>query len=467
MNRGGYFTKVSHGLTLLSGYSEAELLSMNLLSVMYNEDAAEILQAVENQFENSQKNYRSQRRFQHKNGDVIWISLSVSLALDGESGKSYFIAQLIDINEQKEAEKNKREFFANMSHELRTPLTSVKGSIDLVLGTMRGQLPGGAVKLLDIAKANSARLNELINDFLDLAKISSGNMPFSFGFSDIREIAREAAKLIEPMAQSNGVKIDLSVDSKTAMAWVDSSKLNQVLTNLLSNAVKFSEQGATVTLIVDRALDAIRVSVGNCGEGISESYQPHIFEPFGQGNSSETRVKGGTGLGLSIAKSLIEGMGGGIDFVSQKGEATVFTLTIPNNFPPNGLEWAIQKNKFDHIQVLHLDADKSFAEMFASGFDFPVKIFHASNLLEEVKLASGRRFDMLIGDFNREQDIDKAFEELREFLDADVPVIRLSNNKLRLKHPELSEDLLKIEMRFAEMTTECGRVYKQSQMALE
>nr|WP_281395954.1 PAS domain S-box protein [Sulfitobacter undariae] len=334
LDREGNFLKVSQALVSSSGYSEEEFMAMDFRTVMHEHDLGDLLEATSRQLEGTQRNYRNERRFRLKNGQMIWVSVSISVAKIDELGNLFFIAQLIDVNDRREAERNKREFFANMSHELRTPLTSVKGSISLVLGTMRDQLPANAAKLLDIAQGNSERLNGLVNDFLDLEKISTGNMPFSYEHSDIREIAREAGNLIEPMANANGVEIAVSLDHEVAMAWTDANRLSQVLTNLLSNAVKFSEKGSKVDMFVEQTLHEVQVSVKDTGAGIPLSYQSRIFEPFSQSNSVETRSKGGTGLGLSIAKSLTEGMGGRISFVSGEGQGTVFTISIPNDFVP-------------------------------------------------------------------------------------------------------------------------------------
>jgi len=337
LDREGNFLKVSRALLDSSGYSEDEFMEMDFRTVMHEHDVSELLEATSRQLEGAQQDYRNERRFRHKNGKMIWVSVSVSVVKVDELGNVFFIAQLIDINDRKEAERNKREFFANMSHELRTPLTSVKGSISLVLGTMRDQLPENAAKLLDIAQGNSERLNGLVNDFLDLEKISTGNMPFTFEHSDIREVAREAGSLIEPMANANGVGIAVSLDHDVAMVWTDANRLSHVLTNLLSNAVKFSDRGSKVVMFVEQTLQEVQVSVKDTGAGIPLSYQSRIFEPFSQSNSVENRSKGGTGLGLSIAKSLIEGMGGRISFVSGEGQGTVFTISISRDFMPDSM----------------------------------------------------------------------------------------------------------------------------------
>ena len=227
------------------------------------------------------------------------------------------------------ANEAKSEFLSTMSHELRTPLTSIKGALGLVQGHMAHQLPTEARSMIDMAYTNSNRLEQLINDILDVEKIEAGVMGLTMEELDLVHLVDDAIIANKGYGDECGVTFVKADMANTARVNGDLHRLMQVLSNLMSNAAKFSPNGEQVLLSVTVDDASVRVSVKDNGIGIPESFRKTIFDKFTQVDSSDTKQKQGTGLGLSISKSIIELHGGSIGFQSEEGVGTTFFFILP------------------------------------------------------------------------------------------------------------------------------------------
>jgi DNA-binding response OmpR family regulator/nitrogen-specific signal transduction histidine kinase len=239
------------------------------------------------------------------------------------------IAVIHDVTELKKTERLKNEFVSIVSHELRTPLTSIRGSLGLLVSGVMGEFPEKANKLLEIANNNCERLLLLINDILDIEKIEAGKMEFQLKMHDLNQVIKESITANTMYAEKFGVSIEFKQPKSNPQVNVDSGRLMQVLSNLLSNACKFSPKGEKITVSMKKISSIVRVSVSDNGPGIPEEFQFRIFQKFSQADSSDTRGKGGTGLGLNISKTIIENMGGALNFFSKPNEGTTFYFDLP------------------------------------------------------------------------------------------------------------------------------------------
>ncbi len=239
------------------------------------------------------------------------------------------VAVIHDITALKRTEKLKNEFVSIVSHELRTPLTSIRGSLGLLVSGVMGEFPEKAKKLLDIANNNCERLLLLINDILDIEKIEAGKMDFQVKIHDLNQLVAESIAANKMYADKFGLSLEFIQPKSSTQVHVDSGRLMQVLANLISNACKFSPKDDTITVGIKRINSAVRVSVSDNGPGISKEFQSRIFQKFSQEDSSDTRGKGGTGLGLNISKTIIEKLGGTLDFVSKPNKGTTFYFDLP------------------------------------------------------------------------------------------------------------------------------------------
>jgi signal transduction histidine kinase len=232
-----------------------------------------------------------------------------------------------------------------VSHELRSPLTSIKGAMGLLLSKATGELPPKAVGMLEIAHRNADRLILIINDILDLEKISSGEMEFELQDTDMAEIVREACKANDMLQQRFGVTLRTVGCDDPLPVRTDPNRIIQVLTNLLTNAYKFSKPGGTITIEINQEDSQLRVSVQDEGAGIPASEQHKIFERFADMTNADRATKGGTGLGLNICKAIIEGLGGTIEFESKEGVGSTFNILLPKTLVLYGPADPVEKLK--------------------------------------------------------------------------------------------------------------------------
>ena len=192
-----------------------------------------------------------------------------------------------------------------------------------------GEVPEHLRELLYIAHQNSQRLSTLIDDLLDIDKLSAGKMRFELRSQPLQALLEQALRSNQGYAESHAVSIELG-DCPAVLINVDAMRLEQVLSNLLSNAAKYSPAGETVAMsaqLIDP--QRVRISVCDKGPGISEAFRERIFSKFAQADSSDTRKQGGTGLGLAISKELIEHMDGVIGFDSTPGAGACFWFELP------------------------------------------------------------------------------------------------------------------------------------------
>ncbi len=251
--------------------------------------------------------------------------------------------------EAEKANNAKSSFLAMMSHELRTPLNAILGMTELSFET---ELSSEQREFLRTIQTNSENLLRLIDDVLDLSKIEANRMDIEQIPYDLRELVEEVAESLNVRARMKDVDLVLDVDPHLPAEIVgDPKRVRQVLLNLVGNAVKFTEEGfVSISVEIEDWKPGDRLDLGiavrDSGIGIPKEKQRDLFSRFYQAEGSTTRRFGGTGLGLNISRSLVELMGGRIDFVSEEGTGSIFrvnlTATIPQQVEPNSVRHRAQ-----------------------------------------------------------------------------------------------------------------------------
>ena len=222
------------------------------------------------------------------------------------------------------------DLLSEVAHELRTPLTSIRGySKMLLLSEGIGQ-----EKKLEFAETihrEAVRLGQMINDFLDLARLESGRTYMAQEPVNMSEIINETLTILQPQATERQISIALQVPETLPPLIGDPVRLKQVMVNLVSNAVKYNREGGRVDIEVQIREDELNVAVKDTGRGIAEEDLPHIFEKFYRVDDSEQQEPQakGTGLGLSIAKHIVEVHGGTISVQSVEGQGSAFAFALP------------------------------------------------------------------------------------------------------------------------------------------
>lgn len=230
-----------------------------------------------------------------------------------------------------EMDRLKTEFFANISHELRTPIALTLGPLQQILADRHGEVPQAVRGPLNMMLRNQERLLVLINQILDLAKFEGGGMQLRAApVANVNHFIEERVGQFQAIAEKRGLELKLSFDPRLrdASLYVDTEKLDRLVSNLLSNAVKFTKVGAieVVTLLED---GAFRLLVSDTGIGIKADELPHIFDRFRQADGSVSREYAGTGIGLALVKEIATLHGGTVAVRSQYGEGTTFDVTVP------------------------------------------------------------------------------------------------------------------------------------------
>ena len=268
-------------------------------------------------------------RVVHPTGEVRWIKANGSVLRDADGKATRVLGTNWDITERKRIELMKGQFISTVSHELRTPLTSIRGALGLACGGQLGDIPEQALPMLQIALRNSEHLTELVNDLLDMEKLSSGEMCFEMQAQPLWPLLVEAVASGEAYAAQHQVSLHLLPADESLQVEVDGQRLRQVMNNLLSNAAKFSPPQAEVRISLSAEQGRVRVAVQDQGPGVPPAFRSRIFQRFAQADASDTRQKGGTGLGLAISRELIERMGGEIGYHSPPGEGATFYFELP------------------------------------------------------------------------------------------------------------------------------------------
>jgi signal transduction histidine kinase/DNA-binding response OmpR family regulator len=237
------------------------------------------------------------------------------------------IVVLRDLGDTADIARRRAEFAQVMSHELRTPLTSIAGALDIVLSGYAGPLTDRQLRYVDMARQAATRMNQLVDQLLDLARAQAGSITVSTAPVQLDRLAREVIDRYRAAASSKSLTIVLGASADDISILGDPERLAQVLGNLITNAIRFAPANGVIDVQVfgpPLSEDAVGVSVHNSGDPIAPEDHERIFEPF----SASSRRVGGTALGLSISRTIIEAHGGRI-WVESGAGGTKFVFTLP------------------------------------------------------------------------------------------------------------------------------------------
>ena len=254
---------------------------------------------------------------------------TVTALQEDEDRPASFVIVGTDITERLEQETLKNDFISTISHELRTPLTSIRGSLGLMLMSEPEEPISESRDLLHIAESNCERLIGLINDILDIERLSTGQLDIRPDRHALATIVEETVEANRPAVEADGGRIECSLPEATVDVIGDAERIAQVLTNLISNARKYGPPGGTIRVALTRSDALARVTVSDEGDGIPTEFRDRLFQRFSQADASSTRRQGGVGLGLAISRGLMARMGGRIDVDDAATQGTHFFFELP------------------------------------------------------------------------------------------------------------------------------------------
>jgi two-component system, OmpR family, sensor histidine kinase VicK len=335
----GKVTFVNAAATQMLGYKQGEILGHVMHGLIHHTRAdGTPYDPADSPIRKSMTNFDTVRVsnevFWRKDGTSFPVEYVARPQIDSQSSDSDGLRPLgvvvafTDTTERRALDRMKDEFISTVSHELRTPLTSLRGALGLLAGGALSNRPEKTQQMLEIAISNSDRLVRLVNDILDLERISSGKTELHSTMCSAEDLLRRAAGMQQARAPRPNIRIFFAAHGVNV--WADSERILQTLSNLLSNAIKFSPAGSEIHLTA-RNLDESEalIEVRDQGSGIPADKLEHIFDRFRQGDASDSRAMGGTGLGLAICRSIINLHGGRIWATSVEGQGTTFHFTLP------------------------------------------------------------------------------------------------------------------------------------------
>ncbi len=340
------------------GYEDHEISNRfeEWSSRLHPEDRDRALQAVDDYFKGRSAEYSLEHRLRHKDGSYRWI-LARGVAVRDAAGKiSRMAGSHADVTARREEEEElrrakaaaeqanraKSEFLANISHELRTPVNGILVPAELMLAAPL--LPGQCEHLKDVESSAHVLLT-VIDDLLTFASMETGKLQLTANDFTLRPALDKALKRLALRAEAKGLTLTWKVDADVPDRLIgDWPRLSQVILHLTDNAIKFTANGEAVVSIKrakgegGRGIDIrpiFHFEVKDTGIGVAPDKQKMIFEPFVQGDGSNSRTFGGTGLGLALSARLVEAMDGRIWVESTPGRGSVFQFDIPLGVAPD------------------------------------------------------------------------------------------------------------------------------------
>lgn len=259
--------------------------------------------------------------------ELIWVLLSV-FPFDDAVGSKKFLITLVDINAQKKVDQVKSEFVSLASHQLRTPIAAMKWNLELLIAKHSGELTATQREYLKKFEKNLVRMDKLVGDFLNVAKLELGTFVANDQSVSPREVIEELVEEYRERAESKEVSIVTKIDERILPVTTDPQLIRMILGNVVSNAVKYTPQSGTVTLRVGQKGSQVLFEVSDTGIGIPIEEHDKIFGKIYRASNARLKVAEGTGLGLYIAKQASEVIGGVLSFVSVENEGTTFTLAL-------------------------------------------------------------------------------------------------------------------------------------------
>jgi signal transduction histidine kinase len=246
-----------------------------------------------------------------------------------------FNAMLAEIGRRAEAmraaDQRKDEFLATLAHELRNPLAPIRNALEIL--RLAGNDPTKADKAREMMQRQVAQMVRLVDDLIDVSRITTGKLAVRKVVFDLRSALRDAVETARPFIDSRKHALDVRLPRETLPVDGDTTRLAQVFSNLLNNAAKYTDPGGRIELTAYREAKEIVVKVRDNGIGLAPESQPRIFEMFMQVDRTLERSQAGLGVGLTLSRTLVELHQGVIEVASDgKGKGSTFTVRLPASY---------------------------------------------------------------------------------------------------------------------------------------
>jgi PAS domain S-box-containing protein len=407
----------NRGAERIFGFTSDEAVGQPMLIIIPPERHSEEPQILQ-RLRNGERidHYETVRR--RKDGTLIDVSVTVSPIRDSNgvivgaskiardiTGQKRIQRELEAAKEAAEtASRAKDHFLSILSHELRTPLTPALGGVGIL--EAREDLPDDVHEQLALIRRNIETQARLVDDLLDLTRISRGIIELHFETVDLHAALRGAVSVFQKELEAKELAVTMALNARESHVWADPDRIQQVFFNLLSNAIKFTPAGGSIMLRSRTdASGRLMLTITDTGIGIEPQTLSRLFQPFEQGQQSTTsRRYGGLGLGLSITRALLQMHQGTIRALSEgEGRGSTFEIMLPTIVANDRRSGDDHDTRADikkmHLRVLlvedHEDSRRVLGKLLEG---FGCTVFSAGTVGEALLLAENRDFDLLVSD---------------------------------------------------------------------
>ena len=331
----GRWLRVNDRLCIILGYSRKEMLELTFEDISFPEDIENDKVEFASLKRGEIDRYTFEKRCVCKDQSIVWVSQTISIQRDSTGVPQYSIAILQDISQRKvfeseltQAVHQRDQFLATLSHELRNPLAAARHAFS-VASHDKLDAPERS-KAMSVIDRQLQQMAHLLDDLLDVSRITQGKIRFEKLPLDMRVVVTDAADALQSTIKSHNHHFSVSIPDEQVVVEGDESRLMQVVENLLTNACKYTPDGGNVELkLAVQGSDCV-LSISDNGRGIDSDLLGHVFDLFVQSDLDLDRQEGGMGLGLTVVRSLVEHHNGTIQAKSEGLEkGAVFIVRLP------------------------------------------------------------------------------------------------------------------------------------------
>jgi PAS domain S-box-containing protein len=329
----GVITSWNKGAERILGFSAEEVVGKHV-SMFMPAELVEDMPKILDRVRRGEKVDHYQTRRMRKDGTIIDVSLTVSPIRDAAGqvigaskiGRDITQEKLVEA-ERREADRRKDEFLAMLAHELRNPLSAINGAAQL-FGKLETE--DDLVWAKDVVQRQVKHLSRLIDDLLDVSRISRGKIGLKKEPLSLSPVVSSAVEAVRPLLEERKHELSVSLINAGLRLDADPLRLEQILVNLLTNAAKYTDGGGRIWITAGQEGGEVVIRVGDEGIGITAELMPRIFELFAQGDRTAARSEGGLGIGLTLVRKLAEMHGGSVTAASEGlGKGSEFTVRLP------------------------------------------------------------------------------------------------------------------------------------------
>jgi len=347
------------------GYSFDELSQKTFYDITHPDDLHHEMEMRRRLAAQEIETYQLEKRYFHQSGREIWVSVFVSLERDSAGKPVATHSYVEDISSRKELENELRsairqrdQFLAMLSHELRNPLGAILNTC-AVLGR-RKNFAKSLQGPISIVTRQARQMAELLDDLLDVSRITTGKIKLEKATIDLAQIADEAVESQQALAASRGQRLAVTYCDEALQVFGDRSRLVQVVVNLLNNAIKYTGDGGAISVVLEKHGRVGRIRVKDSGVGLEPEQIESLFEMFAQKDATLDRSGGGMGLGLHLVRKLVDFHSGRVIGRSDGlGKGSEFIVEVPLSArkpteprPPRATRVSNQRSKIKRIVVV-------------------------------------------------------------------------------------------------------------------